>query len=138
MYWENTSDTFVQDVSDSMSRNDFERILRNFHLCDNTKLDNTDKFCKLRLMIKDLSKIFLKHSFNGEDKPIDESMIPYFDTHGSRQRINNKPIRIAYKFGVLAEAYCYVIQFELYQSAKIGKKIVSQTRWCLGEKFVLD
>ena len=84
MYWETTHDTFIQAVSDSMSRNEFERIPQNLHLCDNTKLDNADKFCKLRPMIKDLNKFFLKHSFNGANKLIDESMIPYFGTHGSR------------------------------------------------------
>ena len=89
-------------------------------------------------MIKDLNNKFLKHSFNGENRSIDESMIPYFDTHGSRQRINNKSIRVGYKFWVLAETYGYVIQFEPYQGAKVGKQITSQTRWGLGEKFVLD
>ena len=65
-------------------------------------------------------------------------MIPYFGTHGSRQRINNKLIRVAYKFWVLAEAYGYVIQFEPYLGAQAGKQITSQTRWGLREKLVLD
>ena len=39
-------------------------------------------------------------------------MTPYFGTNGCRQRINNKPIRVGYKFWVLAEAYGDVIQFE--------------------------
>ena len=60
MYWETTHDTFIQAVSDSMSRNEFERIPQNLHLCDNTKLDNADKFCKLRPMTKDLNKIFFE------------------------------------------------------------------------------
>ena len=120
-----------------MSPNEFERILRNLHLCDNTKLGNADKFCKLQPMIKDLNNKFLKHSFNGKNKSVNESMIPYFGTHGSRQRINNKPIHVGFKFWVLAEAYGYVIQFEPYQGAKVGKPIASQTRWGLGEKVVL-
>ena len=88
---------------------------------------NTDNFGKLRSMIKDLNNKILKHSFKGENKSINESMIPYFGTNGSRQRINNKPTRVGYKFRVLADAY-----------AKVGKQIVSQTRWELGEKFELD
>ena len=103
---------FVQAVSKSMSQNEFERILRNLHLYDNTKLVNTDKFCKLQPMIKDLNNKFLKHPFNSENKSINKSMIPYFDTHGSRQRINNKPICVGHKFWILAEVYGYVIQFE--------------------------
>ena len=65
-------------------------------------------------------------------------MIPYFGTHVSRQRINNKPIRVGYKFWVLGKGYGYVIQFKTYQGAKVGKQIAAQTRWGLGEKFVLD
>ena len=89
-------------------------------------------------MIKGLNNKFLKHSFNDENKSIDESMISYFGTHGSRPRINNKPICVGYKFWVLAEAYGYVIQFEPYQNAKVDRQIASQTRWGLGEKIVLD
>ena len=51
-----TSDTFFQVVSDSMSRNELEHILHNLHLFENTKLDNNDKFCKIRPMINDLNK----------------------------------------------------------------------------------
>ena len=44
-------------------------------------------------MINELNKKILKFSFNGENKSIEESMIPYYGTHGSRQQINNKPIQ---------------------------------------------
>ena len=47
-------------------------------------------------MINELNKKILKFSFNGENKSIDESMIPYYGTHGSRQQINNKPIQVGY------------------------------------------
>ena len=65
-------------------------------------------------------------------------MIPPFGTHDSRQRTNNKPIRVGYMFWILAEANGYVIQFEPYQVAKVGKPVVSQTRWGLREKVALD
>ena len=65
-------------------------------------------------------------------------MIPSFGTHDSKQRINNKPIRVGYMFWVLAEANGYVIQFEPYQGAKVGKPVASQRGWGLGEKVVLD
>ena len=121
-----------------MSRNEFDCILRNLLQCDNTKSDNIYKFCKLRPLIKDLNNKFLEHSFNGENKSIEESMIPYFGTHVSRQTINNKPIRVSYKFWVLGKGYGYVIQFKTYQGAKVGKQIVTQTTWGLREKFVSD
>ena len=65
-------------------------------------------------------------------------MIPPFGTHDSRQRTSNKPIRVGYMFWILAEANGYVIQFEPYQLAKVGKPVVSQTRWGLGENVALD
>ena len=39
MYWEVTPDTFVSGRSDSMSRNTFESILQNLHLCHKEQLD---------------------------------------------------------------------------------------------------
>ena len=65
-------------------------------------------------------------------------MISSFGTHGSRQRTSNKPIRVGYMFWVIAEANGYVIQFEPYQVAKVGKPVVSQTRWGLRKKVALD
>jgi len=138
MYWETKPDTFVQAVSDAMTRNDLERLLRNLHLCDNEKIDKSDKFCKVRPTIDHLNKKFLEFSFNGENKSIDESMVPYFGTHGSRQRINNKPVRVGYKIWVMAEQYGYVVQFDPYQGAKSGRKqVASKTNWGLGEIVVL-
>ena len=60
-------------------------------------------------MIIELNKRFLKFTFNGENKSIDQSMISYYANHGSRQRINNKPIRVEYNIWVFAEAYGYVV-----------------------------
>ena len=65
-------------------------------------------------------------------------MIPCHGTHGSRQRINNKSIQKEYEIWVLvAEAYGYVVQFRQYECAKKRKKVVSSTRWRLGENIVL-
>ena len=71
-------------MSDSMPCDTFERIPRNLNLCDNKRLDKQDKFSKLLPVITELNKNLLKLSFNGENKPIDESMIPYYITHGNR------------------------------------------------------
>ena len=73
-------------------------------------------------MINELKKGFLKFTFNGENKSVDKSMIPYYGNHASRQRINNKPIRVRSSIWVLAEADGFVVQFKPNQSAKKGKK----------------
>ena len=105
-------------MSDSMPRYTFERILRNLNLCDNEKHDRQDKFSKLLPVINELSKNILKFSFNEENKSIDESMISCYGTHGSRQRINNKPIWLGYNIWILVEGHGYVVQFEPYQGVK--------------------
>ena len=38
MYWETLPDTLLQAVSDSMSRDSFEHIFRNLHLCEKEQL----------------------------------------------------------------------------------------------------
>ena len=68
-------------------------------------------------MIYKLNKRFLKFSFNEENKSIDESMIFYYRTRDSKQRINNQLIQEGYKTLVLAEVYGYVVQFEPYISS---------------------
>ena len=62
-------------------------------------------------------------------------MVPYFGTHGSRQRINNNPIRVGYKIGVLPKECGYMIQFDLISRGKIRKadslnKKMFSTRKC--------
>ena len=76
-------------------------------------------------MISELNKAFLNFSFNGENKSIDKSMIPYFGTHDSRHRIKRKPILVEYNICVLAEQYGAVVQFKPYQGVKKGKQVAT-------------
>ena len=76
-------------------------------------------------------------SFNGENKSIYEPTIPYCRTHDSRQRINNKQIRLGYNIWILAEAYGYVVQCEPNEGLKKGKQVPSTTYCRLGENVVL-
>ena len=59
-------------------------------------------------MIDKLNKRFLKFFFNKKKKTIDKFMILYYETHGSKQRINNKSIRVGYNNWILVEAYGYL------------------------------
>ena len=124
-------------MSDWMFRNRFKRILRNLHLCDNEYFDKQEKLTKLCPFISELIRRLLKFSFNGENKSIDEYMISYYGTHGSRQRINNKPVRVGYNIWVLTKAYDYVFQFEPYQGVTKDKQFASPTKCRLGENLVL-
>ena len=64
-------------------------------------------------------------------------MILYYGIHGSRQQIKNKSIQEGYKTWVLADPYGYVVQFERYEGAKKGKKVVSSNIWELGKNTFL-
>ena len=52
--------------------------------------------------------------------------------------MNNQSIQEEYKiWGLVAEAYGYVVQFRQYQGAKKRKQVASSTRWRSGENVVL-
>ncbi|KAG5870172.1 hypothetical protein JTB14_032464 [Gonioctena quinquepunctata] len=57
-------------------------IMRFLHCADNTKLDPTDKMTKLRPLIDQIKKCFLKNYLPEQNMAYDESMIEYFGKHG--------------------------------------------------------
>ena len=70
---------------------------------------------------------------------VDEAMIPYFGKNNSKQRIQNKPVRVGYKMWVLAEESGYIVQFYPYQGAKQnGPQRSTPHSWGLGEMTVLE
>ena len=52
LFWENATDTHHTLVANAMRRDKFEAIFANFHLANNNCLDDTDKFAKVRPLIK--------------------------------------------------------------------------------------
>jgi len=97
MYWEKSPDTHNDLVSGAMRRNRFEQIFSYIHFCDNSKLDEHDKFSKIRPLISMLNSRFLIHTPHQQFHSIDESMVPYFGRHGCKQFIRGKPIRFGFK-----------------------------------------
>ena len=139
MYWENSDDVFNKAMADAMPRNRFEEILSVLHLADNQCLDGSDTMSKVRPFLSLINEKCLQYFLNEEHLSIDESMLPYYGRHSSKQRILGKPIRMGYKMWVLATSEGYVVQFEPYQGAKKSDSIRSSvTSWGLGERVVLD
>ena len=139
MYWENSEDVKNDSMSHAMSRNRFEEILSVLHCCDNNNLNSEDKMTKVRPFYNLINERCLKYSSDLSSICVDESMLPYYGRHSSKQRIVGKPIRMGYKMWVLAQSNGYVVQFEPYQGVK-GKtpSRKSATTWGLGERVVLD
>jgi len=139
MYWQNSSDTFNEAMSDRMTRNRFDELLSVIHLCDNSKLNPADPMTKIRAFYAMMNERCLAFFSNNEPQSADEAMLPYYGRHSSKQRIVGKPVRMGYKMWVLAASDGYIVQFEPYVGAKqVGSKRSSVEKWGLGEGVVLD
>lgn len=117
LYWESASDANHTIVTKAISRNRFNYIMQNIHCNDNTNLQMNDKFSKIRPFLKHLNQTFIEHAPLHENHSIDESMIPYFGRHGSKQFLKGKPIRWGYKFWMGTNPKGYIEWFEPYQGA---------------------
>ena len=126
-------------ISSAMSRNRFEELVANLHVCDNETLDKSDNMAKIRPFFSMMNEKCLQYFLNQEELSVDESMLPYYGRHSGKQRIIGKPVRMGYKMWVLATSDGYVVQFEPYQGAKKGGQCRSSAvSWGLGERVVLD
>nr|XP_013189923.1 unnamed protein product [Amyelois transitella] len=85
---------------------------------DNTiKNDSTppnDKFAKDREYFTKLNGNFVAN-FKRAAISIDETIVPYFGRHGTKQHIHGKPIRFGYKLWSAATRHGYLVSCELYQ-----------------------
>lgn len=120
LYWDQSIDTHHPGVASCMTRNRFEEILRYFHTCDNSCLPPDDKFAKVRPLWDMMNERWLKYFPGDKHLSIDESMVPYFGKHGTKQHIHGKPIRFGYKIWSLCTRLGYIIYGEPYQGAKTG------------------
>ena len=70
----------------------------------------------MRCLFDTLNFNFKKH-FSASDHRIDETMIPYFGKHGTKQFIHGKPIWFGFKLWCLASTDKYLFHAELYCGA---------------------
>ncbi|XP_077019040.1 piggyBac transposable element-derived protein 1 [Tamandua tetradactyla] len=117
MYWE-ISDAASNLVRDAIRRDRFELIFSYLHFADNSRLDQKDKFTKLRPLIKQMNKNFLLYAPLEEYYCFDKSMCECFD---SNQFLNGKPIRIGYKIWCGTTTQGYLVWFEPYQEESTVK-----------------
>ncbi|CAH1955263.1 unnamed protein product [Acanthoscelides obtectus] len=91
--------------------------MQNLHLNDNNNLENTDMFSKLRHLFSTLNEKFQSFASLEECHSVDESMVPYYGGHGSKQFIRGKPIRWGYKVWVGTTKKGYIEWFEPYKGS---------------------
>lgn len=122
MLWEVDTDTYNPLVANAMRRNRFDTLKKYCHCADNTNLPLDDKFAKVRALFDMLNQRFLNHALLKEKLSIDESMVPYFGRHGTKQCIRSKPIRYGYKIWSLCDPSGYLIQFDPYQGKQTNRQ----------------
>ena len=140
MYWELNLDTRNELVVNAMRRNRFEEIIAYFHAADVTKLDKKLKFSKVQPLLNILNKIFAENSviFGPVNISIDESMIPYYGRHPTKQFIKGKPIRWGYKGWVAATPLGYAIDIALYEGKSPYVCDDRRNKFGLGGEVVLN
>ncbi|KAK8379513.1 hypothetical protein O3P69_019442 [Scylla paramamosain] len=74
-------------IADSMHRDRFEEIMKYFYAAHNTMLTRNDKYGKFFPLVEILNDSFLKYGevFGPRNISIDESVIPYFGRHPTKQ-----------------------------------------------------
>lgn len=139
MFWENKSDTYNKLVASSMRRNRFFEIQQYLHLCDSTNLPENDKFGKVRKYFTLFNENCLAQYYRVKSShvSIDETIIPYYGRHGTKQHIHGKPIRFGYKLWSAATRHGYLITCELYQGAT-GPSLKLQPTYGLGAAVVIE
>ena len=121
MYWQVNSDSHNEAIANAMARDTFHAIERYLHFCNNEHIDHQDKFFKIRSIVNLLNKKFLTNTcFNERCFDVDESMVPYFGHHPTKQSIRNKPVRFGFKIFCLNQPSGYLVNCDPYQGKGSG------------------
>ena len=112
LYWADAPDTHNATVSCAMSKNTFQEILSSFHLADNTQITE-DRYYKVRVLFEKLNFNFKQYgSFVSHS--VDESIIPYYGKHSTKQFIRGKPIKFGFKLWCITSHEGYLLNAEPY------------------------
>ena len=112
LYWSTSPDTHNESVSKAISRNRFREIFSNLHIRDNTDIDD-DCYYKVRPLFDILNTNF-KNFVSANNFSVDESMIPYYARHSTKQSVRGKPIQFGLKLWCLCSSDGYILHAEPY------------------------
>ena len=98
MLWELKKDCHNSLVSENIRRAEVDAVLACLHFRDNSNL-NDDPYFKVRPIFTNLNQCgqWIKKCASTGSYSVDETMVPYYGRHASKQFIRNKPIRFGYK-----------------------------------------
>ena len=83
---------FIENVPFFCRHKKYEAILRVLHFADNNLNDNTDPYYKIRSLFDQINRS-PKYVKNEKNFSVDESMVPYFGHHHTKQYLRLKPIK---------------------------------------------
>lgn len=118
MYWENAPDTGTTIVSQAMSRKKYFDIKKYLHFNDNTTIDSSDRYYKVRPIYNLLNEAIQKFGVFSEHLSIDERRVRYFGKHGCKMYMKGKPVKFGYKLWMLCSFDGYPFHIIPYQGAQ--------------------
>ena len=90
---------------------------------DDSDLTAADKCSKVRPLLCWLNERWLLYSPTKKHLFIDESMVPYYGRHGTKEHSRDKPVRFGYKLWSIATSAGYMLQCEPSQGKSTGNLI---------------
>ncbi|KAM6148461.1 piggyBac transposable element-derived protein 2 [Erethizon dorsatum] len=118
MFWETSPDSHHHLVADAIRRDRFELIFSYLHFADNSELDESDRFAKVRPLIVRMNCNFQKHAPLEEFYSFGESLCEYFGPRGSRRLPS---VRLGYKIWCGTTSRGYLVWFEPSQGTLFTK-----------------
>jgi DNA excision repair protein ERCC-6 len=114
MLWQQKADCYNQLVAENIRRREVDAVLSCLHFRDNSNIDE-DGYYKVRPIFQNLNKCCSRWTQTDDGVySVDESMIPYYGRHSSKQYIRGKPVRYGYKVWSLCSADGSGVWFEPY------------------------
>ena len=99
LLWSDGLDCHNMLVTSSMRVNRFEEIMRNLHIANNAHIDD-ERLYKVRPIINAINAAGKIIGFSS-NLSVDESMLPYYGRHSTKQYIRGKPVRFGFKMWCL-------------------------------------
>ncbi|XP_064607844.1 piggyBac transposable element-derived protein 3-like [Liolophura sinensis] len=131
MYW--CPSTKVPLISESMSRNRFERIMSCLHFNDNSSNDGTQKLFKIQPFLDHVQQRFKGVVVPETYQCIDEMMVAFKGRHSLKQYMPKKPSKWGYKLWARAGVSGYVYDFEVCGGGPKGPPSEAEVPKVLGE-----
>lgn len=118
MFWETSPDSHHPLVADAIRRDRFELIFSYLHFADNSELDESDRFAKVRPLIVRMNCNFQKHAPLEEFYSFGQSTCECLGPRGSRRL---PAVRLGYRVWCGTTSSGYLVWFEPSQGTLFTK-----------------